>query len=158
MFRGSPSLVGRAEGKLSDKLKLLWRFKTKESVRSSAAIGGGKVYAIFQPHRFSRTESLQQEFGSAFEDADHVWVLDIYAAGEDPIAGINGETIVARAKAHGSEHVAYAADPQDAVRDAVERAQPGDVLLVLGAGDVWQLADVALEHLRKQEAVAGEGR
>jgi UDP-N-acetylmuramate--alanine ligase len=125
---------------------------------AAARSGGGKVLAIFQPHRFSRTEALQQEFGSAFEDADRVWVLDIYAAGEDPIAGISGRTIVASAQAQGSKPVTFAEDSQDAVRSAVECAQPGDVLLVLGAGDVWQLADVALDGLRKQATVAGEGR
>jgi len=117
-----------------------------------AAAPAGRVLVIFQPHRYSRTQALAGEFGQAFGDADRVWVLDVYAAGEVPLPGIGGRTVVDSAHAAGARHVAWAEDPAAAVREAVEAACPGDRVMVLGAGDVWKLADGLLEGLRRQEA------
>jgi UDP-N-acetylmuramate--alanine ligase len=115
---------------------------------------GGRVLVLFQPHRYSRTAALATEFGAAFVDADRVWVLDVYAAGEKPIAGVTARTIVDQAVAQGARHVAYAADAAGAARDAAREARRGDLVLTLGAGDVWRLADQVLETLAAQPAVS----
>ncbi len=109
---------------------------------------GGRVLVLFQPHRYTRTAALAEEFGGAFTDADQVWVLDVYAAGEAPIAGVSAGTIVERAHALGAGHVAYAPDGSAAAAAAAQVARPGDVVITLGAGDVWRLGDEVLAHLK----------
>jgi len=128
----------------------------RATLSAARAAAGGRVLVIFQPHRYSRTEALAGEFGEAFGDADRVWVLDVYAAGETPLPGVSGRMVVERAHAAGARHVAYAEDPADAVRAAVEEARSGDRVMVLGAGDVWKLAGEVLDGLRRQDAVAEE--
>jgi UDP-N-acetylmuramate--alanine ligase len=109
---------------------------------------GGRVLVIFQPHRFTRTLALATEFGGAFADADRVWVLDVYAAGEAPIAGVSAGTLVEAAAAQGAGHVAHAPDAAKAAAEAAAEARPGDVVITLGAGDVWRLADDVVARLR----------
>jgi UDP-N-acetylmuramate--alanine ligase len=113
---------------------------------------GGRVLVVFQPHRYSRTFALREEFGRCFEDADQVWVMDVYAAGEAPIEGVGGRTIVDAAHAHGTPQVAYATSGAAAVAAAVAAARPGDTILTLGAGDVSKLAD---EVVRQLQPLAG---
>ena len=115
---------------------------------------GGRVLVLFQPHRYSRTIALLDEFGTCFSDADRAWVLEVYAAGESPIAGADAAAIVASAHRQGALHVTEAASGQQAVADVVAEARAGDTVLTLGAGDVWKLADDVLRALR---ARAGEG-
>ena len=124
----------------------------------SAARGlGRRVLVVFQPHRFSRTATLREEFGIAWGDADRVWVLDIYAAGEQPLPGVTGRTVVEAAHAAGARHLSYAASAAEAAAAAAAEAQPGDVILTMGAGDVWKLGDEILKRLRSAAGVA-EGR
>ncbi|MFN8586430.1 MAG: UDP-N-acetylmuramate--L-alanine ligase [Candidatus Eisenbacteria bacterium] len=109
---------------------------------------GGRVLVIFQPHRYSRTDALREEFGRCFGDADHVWVLDVYAAGEAPIPGVTGRTVVEAAHAAGAKHVEYVPAGPDAAAAAAAFAKPGDLILTLGAGDVSRLGEHVLGHLR----------
>jgi UDP-N-acetylmuramate--alanine ligase len=125
---------------------------------SAARQAGGRVLVIFQPHRFSRTSALRAEFGRCFGEADQVWVLDVYAAGEHPIEGVSGRTIVESAHAQGAPHVAFAASGGEASAAAAAAARPGDTVLTLGAGDVWKLGDEVLERLRGVPAAPGGGR
>jgi len=118
---------------------------------------GGRVFVLFQPHRYSRTSLLREEFGAAFADAERVWVLDVYPAGEPPIAGVSGRTVVESAEARGATHVVYAPDPAAAAAEAAGAARPGDTVLTLGAGDVWKLGDDVLRALQPT-AAAGRGR
>src|SRR5271168_93039 len=97
-----------------------------------------KVHVIFQPHRYTRTRELMEEFSTAFADADSLFVLDIYAASEKPIEGITGE-ILARRIGEGGKSVQYASSFADAATLAVAAAQSGDMILTLGAGSVSQL-------------------
>jgi UDP-N-acetylmuramate--alanine ligase len=108
---------------------------------------GGRVLVIFQPHRYTRTAALREEFGRCFGDAARVWVLDVYAAGEPAIAGVGGRTIVESAHEQGAPHVEYAPSFADAAEAAAHEARPGDTVLTLGAGDVWKLADDVLARL-----------
>ena len=129
---------------------------TEVAATLAAARGlGGRVLVIFQPHRFSRTASLREEFGLCFGDADHAWVLDIYAAGETPLPGISGRTVVESANTQGARHVTFASSGAEAVEAAAREAQPGDVIITLGAGDVWKLADELLARLNVQPAAGG---
>ncbi|MBI5170827.1 MAG: UDP-N-acetylmuramate--L-alanine ligase [Candidatus Eisenbacteria bacterium] len=115
---------------------------------SAAKQQGGRVLVIFQPHRYSRTDALREEFGRCFGDADQVWVLDVYAAGETPIPGVTGHTVVEAAHAVGATHVTYAASGPEAAAAAAAAAKSGDVILTLGAGDVSKLGEHVLGHLR----------
>jgi UDP-N-acetylmuramate--alanine ligase len=116
---------------------------------------GGRVLVLFQPHRFTRTQALAAEFGAAFGDADRVWVLDVYAAGEKPLPGVTARTIVEQAAARGAAHVGYAPDAAAAAREAAREARRGDVVLTLGAGDVWRLGDQVLEALAQPALARG---
>jgi UDP-N-acetylmuramate--alanine ligase len=101
-----------------------------------------RLVALFQPHRFSRTQSLWNEFAHAFEKADRVYVMDIYPAGEEAIPGVNSDLIV-KAMQSVHPHAKNAPKPFSAETLRAELA-PGDVLLTLGAGDVWKCGEQLL--------------
>jgi UDP-N-acetylmuramate--alanine ligase len=104
------------------------------------------VHVIFQPHRYTRTRDLMSEFATAFEDADTVQVLDIYAASEEPIAGVDASALV---RAIGRKEVQYASSFEEAVNRVAAQAANGDVILTLGAGSVSHAAAQVLEELQK---------
>jgi len=132
---------------------------TEIAATLAAAKGlGGRVLAVFQPHRYSRTQALREDFGRAFGDAERVWVLDVYAAGEKPIEGVSGRSVVESARAQKAVHVLDAGDGEAAVEAVVAEARPGDVVLTLGAGDVWKLGDEILRRLAASPAAAGRKR
>jgi UDP-N-acetylmuramate--alanine ligase len=121
----------------------------RATLRAARECGYGAVHVIFQPHRYTRTRDLMEEFAGAFDDAASVEMLDIYAASEEPIPGITAEALV---HAIGRGGVKYAASAEEAIGRATGRAQEGDVILTLGAGNVSQLAPVVLEQLENQAA------
>jgi UDP-N-acetylmuramate--alanine ligase len=106
--------------------------------------GYRRVHVIFQPHRYTRTRDLMAEFATAFDDADTVQILDIYAASEAPIAGVDAPALV---KAVGRKTVQYASSFEEAVNRTVAQATEGDVIVTLGAGSVSQAAGMVLEAL-----------
>jgi UDP-N-acetylmuramate--alanine ligase len=118
---------------------------------------GGRVLVIFQPHRYTRTQALLDEFGGAFADAARVWVLEVYPAGEKPIAGVTGRSVVESAARQGHAHVEFA-DAATAAAAAAAEARSGDVVITLGAGDVWKLADQVLARLQGEARVGGGAR
>jgi len=107
----------------------------------------GKIHVVFQPHRYTRTQLLMDEFANAFNDCDSLFLLDIYAASETPIDGITSEILAAKIVT-GGHGVRYLGTFQDAVSSVVAAAQPGDLILTLGAGSVGQLAAMILEKLQ----------
>ena len=109
----------------------------------------GRVLAIFQPHRYTRTFHLLDDFARAFHNADHVWILDIYAASEQPIEGLTSETLADRMRGYGHRGVTYAGSMERAVDLIVPELREGDALLTLGAGNVWQAGDRVLARLRE---------
>jgi UDP-N-acetylmuramate--alanine ligase len=115
------------------------------TLRAARESGYRRVHVIFQPHRFTRTRDLLKEFAGAFGDADTVEILDIYAASEDPIAGVNAAALVAAIATPGVE---YAAGFEDAAHAVVKHAGEGDVILTLGAGNISGLAPRVLELLQ----------
>ena len=109
-----------------------------------------RVHVIFQPHRYTRTKFLMEEFGKSFHQADTVHVLDIYAASEQPIEGVSGEALAEKIRSYGHRGVEYAGSIDKAVDSVLAIAQDGDMVLTLGAGSVWQAGDRILERLRKE--------
>lgn len=107
-----------------------------------------KIHVVFQPHRFTRTRDLLDEFSGAFHDAETVIVLPIYAASEEPIPGVTAEVLADRIKNSGTgPHVEYAPDFTTAVQSLVREARDGDLVMTLGAGSVSQLAPHILAAL-----------
>ncbi len=124
----------------------------------AARLGGSRrLLVVFQPHRYTRTRELMDEFARSFHAADMVFVLDIYAASEAPIEGVNSAALVERIRDFGHRAVFYTAGIDDAVDGIASEARPGDLVLTLGAGNVWQAGDRLLDRLRSQTpAAAGE--
>jgi UDP-N-acetylmuramate--alanine ligase len=135
----------------------------KATLAAARQCGFNKIHVIFQPHRYTRTRDLMEEFTTAFGDADSLAVLDIYAASEKPIEGITGEALARRIRESGKQinesrkNVQYAVSFADAVNAATTTARDGDMILTLGAGTVSQLGPMILEKLKEREAV-GAGR
>lgn len=102
---------------------------------------------IFQPHRFTRTRDLFEEFLSAFEGADRLVLTEIYGAGEDPIAGVSGEALYQAIKRKGHLDVDFVADKNEIVSQVVTKLKTGDVVLTLGAGDIYKVGEAVVEAL-----------
>jgi UDP-N-acetylmuramate--alanine ligase len=117
------------------------------TLRAARDCGYSKVHVLFQPHRFTRTRDLMMEFAGAFKDADTVEVLDIYAASEQPIVGINAQALVKAIRANGRDGVEYAGSVSEGVGRLARAAEAGDVILTLGAGSVSQAGAALLEAL-----------
>jgi UDP-N-acetylmuramate--alanine ligase len=119
------------------------------TLRAARDCGYARIHVLFQPHRFTRTRDLMAEFSAAFADADTVQVLDIYAASEEPIPGIDGPHLAATIqRAHpGHSNVTYAPSIPAAVAVLTAEAQPGDAIVTLGAGNVSQAATLILQAL-----------
>lgn len=107
----------------------------------------GRLFAIFQPHRYSRTADLMEEFSASFEDSDSLVLIDIYPAGEKPIEGVTSKALAEKIKKRGHSNVTYSVDKEDALNQVVTRIKKGDILLTLGAGDVWKLGGRIIERL-----------
>ncbi|MEQ1876671.1 MAG: UDP-N-acetylmuramate--L-alanine ligase [Bdellovibrionia bacterium] len=106
-----------------------------------------RVVALFQPHRYTRSKFCWDDFCASFSEADLVYVMDIYSAGEAQIAGITGERMAAEIK---GTKAAYVGDAAQAVRTVVQNLKDGDIFVTLGAGDVWKSGMNVLEILRGQ--------
>ena len=111
----------------------------------------GSVIAVVQPHRYSRLQSLFAEFCTCFNDADTVVVADVYAAGEQPIEGIDKDGLVKGLQEHGHRHVVALPDPKALAALVGEIARPGDFVVCLGAGNVTQWAHALPAELDKLE-------
>ena len=109
----------------------------------------GRILVVFQPHRYSRTQHLMDEFAKSFHQADLVFVLDIYAASERPIEGVTGETLAQRMRDFGQRSVEYTATIEQTADTVVRKSRERDLVLTLGAGNVWQVGDRVLEKLRE---------
>ena len=118
--------------------------------------GWGRVVAVFQPHRYSRTEALGTEFGTCFADADVLVLTDIYAAGEAPRDGVTGRVVLDAAVAAGPDRDVRWAGTLDEVADLLaDELRPGDLCLSVGAGDVTRVADMVQERLVARPAGGG---
>ena len=107
----------------------------------------GRLIVLFQPHRFSRTKDLAQEFAEAFDQADVLYVTDIYSAGETPLPGVTGESLAQQIQANGHPSVNWIGKKEELVKQVLPILASGDVVLTLGAGDIWKVGSELLESL-----------
>jgi UDP-N-acetylmuramate--alanine ligase len=124
----------------------------RATLAAARQCGFRKVHVVFQPHRYTRTRDLIEEFTLAFGDADSLFVLDIYAASEKPIEGVSGEALAGSIREKGGRSVEYVSSFAEAVSAAVAVAEAGDMILTLGAGSVSQLGPMIVEKLRERES------
>jgi UDP-N-acetylmuramate--alanine ligase len=109
----------------------------------------GRVIAVMQPHRFTRLQSLMDDFQAAFNDADMVFVAPVYAANEQPIEGINSEALVDGLRAHGHRMVKAVSDPRDLAATLRDIAAEGDTIICMGAGDITKWAGGLADGIAK---------
>ena len=119
----------------------------RATLAAARQCGFRRMHVIFQPHRFTRTRDLMDQFANAFADADTICLVDIYPASEKPIEGITAEALAGRIRDAGKDKVAYAASFTEAVSAVAAVARPGDMVLTLGAGSVSQLGPMILKAL-----------
>jgi UDP-N-acetylmuramate--alanine ligase len=110
----------------------------------------GRLIVVFQPHRFTRTKALFDEFTRSFSDADILVLNDIYPASEVPIPGINSAALWAAIKENGHPHVEYIGQVQNTLDFLLTTAKPGDTIITLGAGSVYKIGEAFLEQLEKK--------
>ena len=119
---------------------------------TSSSKGAGRVIAVAQPHRYSRLHDLLEGFQTSFNDADIVYVAPVYAAGEEPIEGVDAAALVSGLKERGHRSASTIAGPEDLAGELAGILQPGDMVVCLGAGDItkWAagLADAVQAHLK----------
>ncbi|MGB7823045.1 MAG: UDP-N-acetylmuramate--L-alanine ligase [Candidatus Sulfotelmatobacter sp.] len=125
----------------------------KATLAAARQCGYRKVHVVFQPHRYTRTRDLIEDFTTAFSDADSLLVLDIYAASERPIEGISGEALAQAIREKGGRNAEYVSSFADTVSSVAARATEGDMILTLGAGSVSQLGPMILERLKEAKNV-----
>lgn len=118
-----------------------------QATLSAARASGRRLLVLFQPHRFTRTRDLMEEFARSFYDADILLIADIYPASENPIEGISSEALAEKVERFGHRHVEYVGALSRAANRVVELAREGDLVLTLGAGNVVQAGEEVLRQL-----------
>jgi len=111
-----------------------------------------RVVCVFQPHLYSRTRDFYQDFGRAFFDADVLVLTDVYPAREEPIQGVNGELIANAAREFGHKQVHYVAEKKEVPVFLMKIKQPGDIIVTMGAGDIWKFGEQFIAKLREKGA------
>lgn len=108
---------------------------------------GHRVVALFQPHRYTRTDDLKEEFGRAFGPADEVWIADIYSPKGDQWRPISAEELVHRVRRSSNPNTFYGGDLTQLYQQVLPRLRPGDLVLTMGAGDIWKVGRQLLQNL-----------
>jgi UDP-N-acetylmuramate--alanine ligase len=111
-----------------------------------------RVVVVFQPHRYTRTQHLLKEFFTAFNQADKLVIMDIYAAGEKPIPGISGQAIYEGIKKYGHRDVTFIPEREKIVDHLMGALRKGDLVITLGAGDVWKIGEEVVKRLEHGHA------
>jgi UDP-N-acetylmuramate--alanine ligase len=110
-----------------------------------------RVVAVFQPHRYTRTRALFDEFVTAFYQADHLVVMDIYPAGEEPIPGVDARALAEGISGHGHKDTHYQPDREAALSHLLAEVREGDIVITLGAGNIWQVGEDLARRLREKD-------
>jgi UDP-N-acetylmuramate--alanine ligase len=126
----------------------------RATLAAARACRYSRIHVLFQPHRYTRTSALMDDFARAFHQADSVHVMDIYAASEAPMEGITAETLTDRIRAFGHRWAYYAGSMERGIASVVEAAASGDVVLTLGAGSVSQAAARILDEISGKSAAS----
>ncbi len=113
--------------------------------------GGRRTVVVFQPHRYTRTQELMDEFALAFNNADVLYVLDIYAASETPIEGITAEILTDNIKKYGHKNATYLGELEGAAERVHQDLLPGDLVITLGAGSITRLSEEIVEILTRKK-------
>ncbi len=121
----------------------------RSTLEAAASCGYRAVNVIFQPHRYSRTRDLEDDFAECFSECDRLWVVDIYSAGEDPLPGVCSPNLVEKIVQSGHPHADYCPSMQDVVDQVAATVGPGEALITFGAGNVWMAGEEVLTKLRK---------
>lgn len=119
------------------------------TIQAAVTSYGRRVFVLFQPHRYSRTQSVAGEFGHCFDGAHRVFITDIYAAGEKPIPGVSAQTIIDRVKADSKVAVEYAPSVDAMIERVAEEARAGDLVITMGAGDIYKAGEKLLGRLEQ---------
>jgi UDP-N-acetylmuramate--alanine ligase len=112
---------------------------------------GNRLLVLFQPHRYTRTRDLMEEFAASFRDADRLYLMDIYPAGEHPIQGISAKTLLKNIEKTCACTIRYEAGREEMSDSIINEIMPGDVLVTLGAGDVYKMGEDILKQLGDKE-------
>src|SRR4030043_1516582 len=112
----------------------------KATLRAARTGWERRIVVVFQPHRYSRTKALFKDFLTAFYDADVLILTDIYPAGEERIEGVEAKALFEGIREYGHKDVTYLADKKEIVQHLLRIISPGDLVITLGAGDIWQVS------------------
>jgi UDP-N-acetylmuramate--alanine ligase len=136
----------RLELKWKDRIRLIDDYghhptEIKATLSAIRSVWKGRIIVAFQPHRYTRTRALADEFVTSFGEADVLILTEIYAASEERIEGISGSLLADRIRAGGHKKVEFAPTKEEVVRLVSEIAEPGDMVVTLGAGDIYKVGD-----------------
>lgn len=107
----------------------------------------GRLVVLFQPHRYTRTRDLMDEFATAFYEADVLFLTEIYSARESPIEGVSSARLFEELKTHGHKEVAFVSRKEEMTEQVLRILRPGDLVITLGAGDIWKIGKEIVERL-----------
>jgi UDP-N-acetylmuramate--alanine ligase len=124
----------------------------RATLAAARALHPGRLVVVFQPHRYSRTRELFEEFTTSFNDADRLLVTEIYPAGEDKIPGIDARQLVDAIRAHGHRHASLVAELDDVVQRLPRELEAGDLVITLGAGSISSVGPRLLDALAEEDA------
>jgi UDP-N-acetylmuramate--alanine ligase len=120
----------------------------RATLEAARTLGPGRIWVVFQPHRYTRTQFLMDEFATCFDGCDGVYILDIYPASETPIPGITSQRLVERMWELGSDRARYGESEQAVIEEILSKVRSGDLVLTIGAGSVWKVAEALVEELK----------
>ncbi|NIM19595.1 MAG: UDP-N-acetylmuramate--L-alanine ligase [Candidatus Latescibacteria bacterium] len=121
------------------------------TIRAAVESFGKRLFVLFQPHRYTRTQAVAEAFGNCFEGAYCVFITEIYPAGEKPIEGISAQTVIEQVRKKGNVDVRYVPSLEAMIEEAAQAVEPGDMVLTMGAGDIYKVGDALLERLKEKE-------
>lgn len=125
--------------------------EVKATLAAARQVWKGRLIVVFQPHRFSRTKALFEEFTNAFGNADMLILNDIYPASEEPIAGVNSQVLAEAIRKAGHLHVEYIAQAEGTIEFLLNTVKPKDTVLTLGAGSIYKIGEALLKQLSARE-------
>jgi len=129
----------------------------RATLDAARGLGAERIWAIFQPHRYTRTKFLMDDFARSFEGCERVYIMEIYPASEPPLPGVTAARLVERMRQQGLTGARLADTEQALVEEILSEVRSGDVILTIGAGNVWKVADTIVETLRSGAAAVKRG-
>lgn len=127
------------------------------TLQAARGRSSGRVIAIVQPHRYSRVKALPDEFSRCFNASDMLFLTEIHAAGEKPIQGVSGRELAAAVQAHGHRQVVYVPSVGEIPAEVAPRLRRDDLVITLGAGDIWKSGEKLLDLLSSAGGKSGKG-